>query len=76
MAAHKFKTGDLVLFQTGFLDRRQASGVYTVVRTLPANAHGELQYQVKNELEPYGRIVQEHQLLRASAPNETPVHPR
>ena len=76
MVAHKFKTGDLVLFQTAFLDRRHAPGVYTVVRTLPANAHGELQYQVKNELETYGRIVQEHQLLRASAPNETPVNPR
>ena len=71
MAAHKFKTGDLVQFQTGFLDRRSTSGVFTVVRTLPATAYGELQYQVKSEVEPYARIAQEHQLLQASVSDTT-----
>jgi len=69
---HKFKSGDLVQFQTGFLQPRTASGVYTVVRALPASPDGQLQYQVKSVLEPYGRIALEHQLVRASEPNQLP----
>src|SRR5829696_3813147 len=44
---HKFKSGDLVQFQTGFLQPRTASGVYTVVRVLPASPDGHLQYQTR-----------------------------
>jgi len=65
LAAHKFKPGDLVQFQRGFDDRRSASGVYTVVRSLPAGEDGQVQYQVKNEQEPYARIALEHQLVPA-----------
>jgi hypothetical protein len=67
---HKFKPGDLVQFQTGFLQPRSAAGVYTVVRALPASSDGQLHYHVKSEVEPYGRIALEHQLVRASEPNE------
>jgi hypothetical protein len=69
---HKFKSGDLVQFQTGFLQPRTASGVYTVVRALPAGPDGQLQYQVKSDAEPYGRIALEHQLVRASKSNQLP----
>ena len=58
---HKFKSGDLVEFETGFLQPRTASGVYTVVRALPASPDGHLQYQVKSDVEPYGRLALEHQ---------------
>jgi hypothetical protein len=68
----KFKSGDLVQFQSGFLQPRTASGVYTVVRALPAGSDGQLQYQVKSDAEPYGRIALEHQLVRASEPNQLP----
>ena len=67
---HKFKSGDLVQFQTGFLQPRTASGVYTVLRVLPASPDGHLQYQVKSVAEPHGRIALEHQLVRASDPNQ------
>ena len=40
MVAHKFKTGDLVLFQTAFLDRRHAPGVYTLqIRMVGVSGH-------------------------------------
>ena len=71
---HKFKSGDLVQFQTGFLQPRTASGVYTVVRALPASPDGQLQYQVKSDVEPYGRIALEHQLVRASEPAAALAH--
>jgi hypothetical protein len=72
---HKFKSGDLVQFQTGFLQPRTASGVYTVVRALPASPDGQLQYQVKSDVEPYGRIALEHQLVRASESQLPPSRP-
>jgi hypothetical protein len=72
LVVHKFKCGDLVQFQTGFLQPRTASGVYTVVRALPASPDGQLQYQVKSVVEPYGRMALEHQLVRASEPNQLP----
>jgi hypothetical protein len=68
----KFQSGDLVQFQTGFLQPRTASGVYTVVRALPAGSDGQLQYHVKSDAEPYGRIALEHQLVPVSEPNEPP----
>ena len=49
---HKFKSGDLMQFQTGFLQPRTASGVYTVVRVLPASPDGHLQLCV----DPYRRF--------------------
>jgi hypothetical protein len=67
---HKFKSGDLVEFETGFLQPRTASGVYTVVRALPASPDGHLQYQVKSDVEPYGRLALEHQLVRVSEPTQ------
>jgi hypothetical protein len=72
---HKFQPGDLVQFQTGFLKPRTSTGVYTVVRALPASPDGQQQYQVKSDVEPYGRIALEHQLVRASEPNELPQSP-
>jgi hypothetical protein len=51
LTAHKFKPGDLVQFHRRFDDRRSASGVYTVVRSLPAGEDGQVQYQVKSEQE-------------------------
>jgi|tagenome__1003787_1003787.scaffolds.fasta_scaffold20958582_5 hypothetical protein len=69
---HKFKSGDLVKFETGFLQPRTASGVYTVVRVLPASPDGHLQYQVKSVAEPHGRIALEHQLVPASNPDQLP----
>ena len=72
---HKFKSGDLVEFETGFLQPRTASGVYTVVRALPASPDGQLQYQVKSDVEPYGRIALEHQLVRASESQLPPSRP-
>src|SRR3954468_3365804 len=61
---HKFKPGDLVQVQAGFLRPRTASGLYTVVRVLPASPDGHLQYQVKSVAEPHGRIALEHSLSR------------
>jgi hypothetical protein len=69
LAAHKFKPGDLVQFHRRFDDRRSASGVYTVVRSLPAGEDGQVQYQVKSEQEPYARIAFEHQLFPALHPS-------
>jgi hypothetical protein len=69
MASHKFAPGNLVQFQRGFLEPRTVSGVYTVVRALPAGADG-LQYQVQSDREPYGRIAPEHQLLPAAPPSD------
>jgi hypothetical protein len=73
LAVHKFKCGDLVQFQTGFLQPRTASGVYTVVRALPPSPEGQLQYQVKSDMEPHGRLALEHQLVRVSEPNQLPA---
>ena len=58
MTAHKFKPGDLVQFHRRFDDRRSASGVYTVVRSLPAGEDGQVQYQVKSECTPSGLVRQ------------------
>jgi hypothetical protein len=69
---YKFKPGDLVRFETGFLQPRTASGVYTVVRALPASSDGQLHYHVKSDVETHGRIALEHQLVPASEPNQLP----
>jgi hypothetical protein len=68
VAAHKFKPGDLVQFQYGFAHPRSASGLYTVVRALPAGDDGQRTYQVKSPDEPHARIAREHQL--SPAPRE------
>ena len=73
LLVHKFKCGDRVQFQTGFLQPRTAPGVYTVVRALPPSPDGQLQYQVKSGVEPYGRLALEHQLVRVSEPNQLPA---
>jgi hypothetical protein len=43
-----------------------------VVRALPASPDGHLQYQVKSDAEPYGRLALEHQLVRVSEPTQPP----
>jgi hypothetical protein len=69
LAAHKFKPGDLVQFHRRFDDRRSASGVYTVVRSLPAGEDEQVQYQVKSEQEPHARIALEHHIFPALPPS-------
>jgi hypothetical protein len=72
VAAQKFKPGDLVKFEYGFAHPRSASGLYSVVRALPAGADGQRTYQVKSPDEPHARIAMEHQLSPAPVENESP----
>jgi hypothetical protein len=59
---HKFKVGAAV-----YVRRQQnvPSGVYEVIRQLPANASGEFEYQIKSHSEPHIRVAKESDLSEA-----------
>jgi hypothetical protein len=61
MPHHKFKLGQSVQFVPDKLQAATPSGVYKITRLLPS-AGRDLQYRIKNALEPYERIAQESQL--------------
>jgi hypothetical protein len=61
MPIHKFKLGQSVQFAPDKLQAAPTSGVYEITRLLPS-AGRDLQYRIKNALEPYERMAQESQL--------------
>ena len=59
--AHKYSVGQLVNFE-GMVTRGAASGDYTIVSLVPIERDNRLTYRIKSPLEPFERIVEEHEL--------------
>lgn len=64
MPHHKFKLGQSVLYVPDKIQAAAPSGTYKITRLLPSTGR-DLQYRIKNALEPYERIAQESQLSQA-----------
>jgi hypothetical protein len=58
---HRFAIGSMVRLRKSFAVRNARPGEYEVVAQLP-DSHGEHQYRIKSDCEPYQRIVKETQL--------------
>jgi len=63
---HKYSVGQMVHY-SGEAGSHNASGDYEIVRQLPANTAGELQYRLRKTPEGQERVVREHQLSAAGA---------
>lgn len=59
---HEFSRGDRVEWRSGATPPNARRGRYEVVRQMPENASGELQYRIRSEIETADRIVSEAQL--------------
>ena len=59
---HRFRIGQTVHF-TGEAGSHHVAGDYEIVRLLPENTEGELQYRLKKTPAGPERVVREHQLL-------------
>ena len=59
MSSHKFKIGDIVVFNHPGLKGRE--GRYVVVKTLPVE-NAEAAYRIKSEAEQYERVVKEYEI--------------
>jgi hypothetical protein len=60
----KFRPGQVVrLSQSHY--RTNTSGEYKIVRALPSEGRGELEYRVKGLSEPYERVVRESEIQEA-----------
>ena len=64
MTHHKFKLGQAVQFTPDKLQPAKPAGEYKITRLLPSSGR-DMQYRIKNALEPYERIAQEGQLVQA-----------
>jgi hypothetical protein len=59
--SEKFRPGQSVrLFRSHY--RANSSGEYKILRALPNERGGELEYRVKGLLEPYERVVRESEI--------------
>ncbi len=63
MADYKFAVGDRVALVTNSSNANVRSGVYTIVRRMPASSQG-CQYRAKSALDSHERVVDEVQLRR------------
>jgi hypothetical protein len=63
---HKFLLGQTVHF-TGEAGSHHAAGDYEIVRQLPENTAGELQYRLRKMPDGPERVVREHQILMRGA---------
>lgn len=61
-SSHKFKIGDVVVFNHPGLKSRE--GRYVVVRTLPVES-AEPAYRIKAEAEQYERVAKEYEISLA-----------
>lgn len=59
MRTHKFRAGQLVVFDRGFVFA--ADGEYEIVRPLPVE-DGSPAYRIKSKKEAYERVAREDQL--------------
>lgn len=64
---HKYSIGQTVHY-SGEAGSHHVAGAYEIVRLLPENTSGELQYRLRKPLDGTERVVREHQL---SAPGKT-----
>jgi len=64
LADYKFAIGDKVALMTNSSNVNVRSGLYTIVRRMPASSQG-CQYRAKNALDNHERVVDEAQLRRA-----------
>ena len=58
---HKYSIGQTVHY-SGEAGSHYASGDYEIVRLLPENTAGELQYRVRKAPDGQERVVREHQI--------------
>lgn len=61
MQTHLYRTGDRVVFDGHGSNTGIRTGVYTVVRALPASQFG-FEYRVKSSLDPHERVFAESML--------------
>ena len=59
---HEFFPGDRVEWRSGATPANARRTAYEIVRQLPENASGELQYRIRSEAETSDRVVTEGQL--------------
>jgi hypothetical protein len=64
LTQHRFFAGDKIRLNVPKRFTNAASGTYNIVRLLPER-EGELQYQIKSDLEGYERVVKESQIEKA-----------
>nr|WP_294554653.1 hypothetical protein [uncultured Rhodopila sp.] len=64
MTQHKFAVGDKVALVTNSANANVRSGIYTIIRRMPASSQG-CQYRAKSALDSHERVVDEAQLRRA-----------
>lgn len=60
----KFRPGQVVRLCRSN-NRMNSTAEYKVVRSLPVERGGEIEYRVKSLLEPYERVVRESEIERA-----------
>ena len=64
MIAHQFHIGQTVYVRPSAFARNAAPGMYEISAVLPEEG-GRPQYRVKSLIEPYERVVPEHELTEA-----------
>ena len=64
VADYKFAVGDRVALVANSSNANVRTGVYTIVRRMPASSQG-CQYRAKSALDSHERVVDEAQLRRA-----------
>ena len=62
--SQKFRTGQAVRLSRSRY-RTNSTGEYKIVRLLPNERGGELEYRVKSALEAYERVVRESEIEQA-----------
>jgi hypothetical protein len=61
MSQHKFRVGQLVDYNPGWLRRSASAGQYRILRLLPAEG-GDLLYRIKSTGEAFERVAKEREL--------------
>jgi hypothetical protein len=64
MIAHQFHIGQTVYLRRSAFARNAAPGMYEIRAVLPEEG-GRPQYRVKSLIEPYERVVPEHELTES-----------
>jgi hypothetical protein len=59
---YQFKSGQTVHLRRSLTHRSAADGDYKIIRGLPDDSGGELQYRIKSVREPHERVVKESDL--------------
>lgn len=61
---HEFSIGDQVEWSHGSAPLNARRGTFKIVRQMPENASGDLQYRIKSGSEVSERVVREHEITR------------